>query len=129
MDSLEHRFGALEAQERGRGAHSSETSRVQRMKRPSAIFMMLALCTAVTFLRPFSLAYANANSATRLLATRVMTCPQHPTVSACVTTSQNSPKSAPRRNARPACQLGRGNACDAHCAPQRPTREQVTLWV
>ena len=62
------------------GAHKSATSRVQRMKRPSAIFMMLALCTAVTFFRPLSLAYWNANSATRLLATLVMTCARRPGV-------------------------------------------------
>jgi len=28
-------------------------------------YIMLALCTAVTFRRPFALAYSNANSATR----------------------------------------------------------------
>ena len=57
-----------------KGAHCCATSRVQRMNRPSAIFMMLALCTAVTRLRPLSAAYLNAYSATRLLATRVMIC-------------------------------------------------------
>lgn len=44
------------------------------MKRPSASFMMFALCTEVTFLRPFFCAKSNANSATRVEATRVMTC-------------------------------------------------------
>lgn len=42
--------------------------------RPSAFFMMLALCTADTSLRLWSWAYLNANSATRVLALRVMTC-------------------------------------------------------
>ena len=32
---------------------SAATSRATRRKRPSENFMMLALCTAVTFLRPF----------------------------------------------------------------------------
>ena len=54
--------------------YCSETSRQQRMNRPSAIFMMLALCTAVTLFLPLSCAYLNAYSATRLLATRVITC-------------------------------------------------------
>ncbi len=66
--------GQLQAKVLGQGTHSSETSRAHRMNRPSAIFMMLALCTAVTRFRPLSWAYLNAYSATRLLATRVMIC-------------------------------------------------------
>ena len=44
------------------------------MKSPSAIFMMLALCTAVTLRRLLSAAYLKAYSATLVLATRVMIC-------------------------------------------------------
>jgi hypothetical protein len=49
-------------------------SRTHSMKRPSVFFMMFALCTAVTFLRLLSRAYWNAYCATRMDATRVMTC-------------------------------------------------------
>lgn len=42
------------------------------MKSPSAFFMMLALCNAVTVWRLLSRAYWNAYSATRVLAFRVM---------------------------------------------------------
>lgn len=44
------------------------------MKSPSAIFMMLALCTAVTLCRLLSAAYLKAYSATLVLAMRVMIC-------------------------------------------------------
>jgi hypothetical protein len=50
------------------------TSLQHSMKSPSAFFMMLALCRAVTFWRLLSVAYLNAYSATRVLATRVITC-------------------------------------------------------
>ncbi len=50
------------------------------MKSPSAIFMMLALWMDVTVLRPLSDAYLNANSATRVLALRVITCGAAPRV-------------------------------------------------
>ena len=49
-------------------------SRTHSMNRPSAFFMMLALCTAVTRLRLLSRAYWNAYCATRVDAVRVMTC-------------------------------------------------------
>ena len=57
---------------RGQGAH--RTSLQHLMKRPSAIFMMLALWMEFTRLRPLSLAYLNAYSATLVLAFLVMTC-------------------------------------------------------
>ncbi len=60
---------------RRHGRRGGGTSRQHLMKRPSAIFMMLALWMAETRLRPLSRAYLNAYSATRVLATRVMTCP------------------------------------------------------
>ena len=49
------------------------TSLQHLMKRPSAIFMMLALWMELTRLRPLSLAYLNAYSATLVLAFLVMT--------------------------------------------------------
>mmetsp|Transcript_5576 Transcript_5576/g.15015 ORF Transcript_5576/g.15015 Transcript_5576/m.15015 type:complete len:265 (+) Transcript_5576:483-1277(+) len=51
----------------------SRTSRQHSKNNPSAFFMMLALCTAVILFLLFSLAYLKANSATRVLALRVMT--------------------------------------------------------
>jgi len=43
-------------------------------KRPSLIFMMLALCTAVTVFRLFSSAYSNAYCAVRLDLASVIIC-------------------------------------------------------
>ena len=48
------------------------TFRTHRRNRPSPIFMMLALCTAVTRLRPCFRAYSNANVAMRVDASSVM---------------------------------------------------------
>jgi len=53
------------------------TSLQHSMNKPSAFFMMFALCSAVTFWRLLSLAYLKAYSATRVLATRVITCKHH----------------------------------------------------
>jgi hypothetical protein len=49
-------------------------SRQERRNSPSPCFMMLALCTAVTFLRLFSTAYSNAYSAICSDLYSVMTC-------------------------------------------------------
>jgi len=46
-------------------------------KRPSLIFMMLALCTAVTVFRLFNSAYSNAYWAVRLDFASVITCRVH----------------------------------------------------
>jgi hypothetical protein len=54
-------------------AHAPDTARQHSMNSPSAFFMMLALCSAVMRARLWSRAYENAYSATRVLATRVMT--------------------------------------------------------
>mmetsp|Transcript_1027 Transcript_1027/g.3012 ORF Transcript_1027/g.3012 Transcript_1027/m.3012 type:complete len:331 (-) Transcript_1027:91-1083(-) len=49
------------------------TSRQDSRNRPSAIFMMLALCTAVTLLRKLRYAYSNAYSAMRVVPVLVIT--------------------------------------------------------
>ena len=61
-----------------RGKGEDCTSLQHLMKRPSAIFMMLALWMEFTRLRPLSRAYLNAYSATLVLAFLVMTCTSLP---------------------------------------------------
>lgn len=68
------------------------TSRQDSRKRPSAIFIMLALCTAVTFLLKLRYAYSNAYSAMRRVPGRVITLSDSVTPG---TTSCSRPENSP----------------------------------
>mmetsp|Transcript_7904 Transcript_7904/g.15880 ORF Transcript_7904/g.15880 Transcript_7904/m.15880 type:complete len:273 (-) Transcript_7904:83-901(-) len=70
----------------------SATSWQHLIKRPSDCFIIFALCTAVTFLRPLATAYLNANSATLSLAFLVITLRDSTTPG---TTSCSNPEYSP----------------------------------